>query len=120
MSLVAEVDARIVGHVAASPVCISDGSVGWFGLGPVSVSRTYQSQGIGFALIRAALQCLAQTHAAGCVVLGEPGYYRRFGFRVRDDLNFPSVPRENFQALAFRDTWPHGVVTYHRAFTASP
>src|SRR5688572_18830961 len=52
ISLVAELDGRIVGHVAFSPVAISDGSTGWYGLGPVSVTSAMQRQGIGRMLIQ--------------------------------------------------------------------
>src|SRR5512136_1422768 len=47
LSLVAEVDGRVVGHIAFSPVTISDGTHNWYGLGPVSVLPEYQRQGIG-------------------------------------------------------------------------
>src|SRR5512140_1405980 len=50
VSLVAELDGRVVGHIAFSPVAMSDGSPGWYGLGPVSVLPEYQRQGIGGAL----------------------------------------------------------------------
>jgi len=46
LSLVAEVDGRVVGHIAFSPVIISDGTVNWYGLGPVSVLPEYQRRGI--------------------------------------------------------------------------
>ena len=52
VSLVAEMDGRIVGHIAFSPVTISDGSPSWYGLGPVSVSPECQRRGIGSALIQ--------------------------------------------------------------------
>lgn len=51
LSLVAEIDGRVVGHIAFSPVFISDGSSDWYGLGPVSVLPERQKQGIGKALI---------------------------------------------------------------------
>lgn len=50
VSLVAEMDGRVVGHIAFSPVTISDGAPNWYGLGPVSVLPEYQRQGIGKAL----------------------------------------------------------------------
>jgi predicted N-acetyltransferase YhbS len=118
LSLVAELDARIVGHLAISPVRISSGTEGWFGLGPVSVCPARRNLGIGSALVREALRQLLAARAAGCVVLGEPRYYGRFGFRARDDLTLPEVPKECFQAIAFRGDWPQGVVAYHAAFAA--
>ena len=51
ISLVAEVDGIVVGHIAFSPIAISDGSLNWYGLGPISVLPKYQKQGIGKSLI---------------------------------------------------------------------
>jgi putative acetyltransferase len=118
-SLVAELDSELVGHIAASPVTISDGSPDWIGLGPVSVMRRHQRRGIGSALVHEALRQLVEARAAGCVVLGDPAYYRRFGFRVREDLTLTGVPREYFQAIAFREEFPRGAVRYHVAFAAA-
>lgn len=118
VSLVAEADGRIVGHVAVSPVTISDGATGWFGLGPISVLPEHQGRGIGSRLMREALRTLQESGAAGCVLLGEPGYYGRFGFRAEPDLVLPDVPPEYFQALAFRGPLPRGTVQYHEAFNA--
>jgi putative acetyltransferase len=72
ISLVAEVDGSVTGHVAISPVSISDGASGWFGLGPVSVLPQHQRRGVGSQLVREALRQLRDAGAAGCVVLGEP------------------------------------------------
>jgi len=80
VSLVAEVEGRVVGHIAFSPVTISDGTRDWYGLGPVSVLPTYQRQGIGKALIREGLSRLKDLHARGCCLVGHPDYYRKFGF----------------------------------------
>lgn len=118
ISLVAERDGEVVGHVAVSPVSISDGSTGWYGLGPISVMPACQGQGIGSRLMQAALQALRASGAAGCVVLGEPGYYGRFGFRAEPGLVLPDVPPEYFQALAFSGSVPRGTVTYDAAFNA--
>lgn len=116
VSLVAEIDGVVVGHAAISPVTISDGTPGWFGLGPVSVVPEYQRRGVGSALIRATLGELYERGGAGCVVLGEPGYYRRFGFAPDARLVLPEVPPEYFQARAFGSPRPQGIVTYHEAF----
>jgi putative acetyltransferase len=120
ISLVAELDGSIVGHVALSRVIISDGSPGWFGLGPIAVSPAQQGQGIGTRLMREALRMLAQRNAAGCVLLGDPAYYGRFGFKVHSDLRLPGVPAEYFQALSFGAAPASGTVTYHTAFNARP
>lgn len=116
LSLVAECDGRIVGHAAWSPVQIA-GVTGWFGLGPVSVSPDHQRRGIGGALIRDGLARLVATGAAGCVVLGEPAYYRRFGF-VPGNLRYPGPPPDYFLRLGFGTDTPMGIVRYAPAFEA--
>ena len=118
VSLLAEADGRLIGHIAISPVSISDSTPGWFGLGPISVLPQYQRQGIGSRLMREALRILSKRRASGCVVLGEPEYYGRFGFRADPDLVLPGIPAEYFQALPFGSSRPRGTVTYHAAFEA--
>lgn len=116
VSLVAVSADKIIGHVAVSPVRISSAAPGWYGLGPISVLPEYQRRGVGTRLMREALRALRETGAAGCVVLGEPEYYGRFGFVADPALVFPGVPPEYFQAVSFGASRPQGVVTYHAAF----
>ncbi|WIO73690.1 N-acetyltransferase [Porticoccaceae bacterium LTM1] len=118
LTLVAEVDGEIVGHVALSPVAISDGSTGWYGLGPISVVPDKQGEGIGSQLMLDALAELKKLGAQGCVLLGDPGYYQRFGFKPIDGLILQGVPAEYFQAALLKGDWPQGEVTYHEAFSA--
>ncbi|MEM5310884.1 N-acetyltransferase [Paraburkholderia sp. JHI869] len=118
VSLVAEDDGEIVGQVAISPVTLSDGSSGWFGLGPISVSPARQRQGIGAMLMKDALNALRTQGAAGCVVVGDPAYYARFGFEPEATLVLPGVPPEYFQAIALRGEVPAATVRYHAAFEA--
>jgi putative acetyltransferase len=80
VSLVAEDRGEIVGHVAISPVSISDGNSGWYILGPIAVAPDRQGLGIGSQLMERALVELGKLAAAGCVLVGNPNYYRRFGF----------------------------------------
>ncbi|AIF48872.1 GNAT family N-acetyltransferase [Dyella japonica] len=119
LSLVAEDDGVIVGHAAISPVVLSDGSAGWLGLGPVSVLPQRQHEGIGSRIIRQALETLRREGAAGCVVLGDPAYYGRFGFRAHPSMVLPDVPPEYFQILAFDERVPVASVSYHEAFYAT-
>lgn len=119
VSLVALDADKLVGHVAVSPVTISSSAMGWYGLGPISVAPTHQRQGIGSRLMQAALTTLAAQAAQGCVVLGEPGYYGRFGFKAEPTLVLPGVPPAYFQALAFGPQLPSGTVHYQEAFGAT-
>jgi putative acetyltransferase len=118
LSLVVLNGDQIVGHIAFSPVTISESSGQWFGLGPVSVHPEHQRAGIGRQLIEAGLERLRSLNAAGCVLLGDPAYYGRFGFSSPDDLTFGEVPMEYIQALAFGPALAKGEVQYASAFGA--
>ena len=96
LSLVAEVEGRVIGHIAFSPVTISDGTRNWYGLGPVSVLPAYQRQGVGKALIREGLSRLKAMNAQGCCLVGHPDYYRKFGFINMPGLVLEGVPQEVF------------------------
>ncbi|WP_394168020.1 GNAT family N-acetyltransferase [Photobacterium piscicola] len=119
VSLIAEEEGNIVGHVALSPVTISDGTDGWYGLGPISVLPNNQGNGIGSKLMDAVIQELSNMEAKGCVLLGDPNYYQRFGFIARDGVVLLGVPPEYFQALNFQNDIPQGNVTYHESFYAT-
>lgn len=119
LSLVAEEGGEVIGHAAFSPVRIDAADCGWSGLGPVSVEPNRQGSGIGAALIREGLERLRQKGAQGCVVLGDPAYYSRFGFAGDPALTYPGVPAEYFQSLIFTGKPPCGEVTYHDGFNAS-
>jgi putative acetyltransferase len=118
VSLVAEDNGEIVGHVAISPISISDGSSGWYILGPISVVPDRQGLGIGSQLVNQALAELCKLAAAGCVLVGNPNYYGRFGFKSEPSLVLPDVPPEYFQAISLGTEIPTGIVTYHEAFNA--
>ncbi|KAJ5234140.1 acyl-CoA N-acyltransferase [Penicillium citrinum] len=99
ISLVAEdkVTNTVVGHVAISPVKISTG---------------------GSLLIERALTALQSHNTAGCVVLGNPKYYTRFGFKTVLSLQLAGVPPEYFMTLTWHEPTPTGMVSYHKAFEA--
>jgi putative acetyltransferase len=118
VSLVAERDGRVVGHIAFSPVSLSDGTQDWYGMGPVSVLPELQRQGIGKALINAGLERLKALGGKGCCLVGHPEYYVKFGFRNTPQLLLEGVPQEVFFALAFDGQYPSGMVTFHPAFMA--
>ncbi len=119
VSLVAELEGKVVGHIAFSPVTISGQSSDWYGLGPVSVLPDCQKQGIGKSLIQEGLSLLKASGAKGCVLVGEPNYYKRFGFRNLPELILEGVPQEYFLALPFGENKTRGVVVFHEGFSAS-
>jgi putative acetyltransferase len=118
VSLVAELDGRVIGHVAFSPVTISDGCPNWYGLGPVSVLPGYQRRGIGSALIREGLSRLKVLGAGGCCLVGHPEYYKRFGFENVPGLVCEGVPQGVFFVLCIDGHAPQGTVEFHEAFKA--
>lgn len=119
VSLVVEIENAVVGHVAFSPVSISDGSKGWFGLGPVSVFPDFQKQGIGTSLIEKGLSMLKDLNGKGCALVGDPNYYKRFGFKNIPQLTHEDVPQEAFLVLPFGKSIPVGSVKFHDGFWAT-
>ncbi|MGV8127172.1 MAG: GNAT family N-acetyltransferase [Methanothrix sp.] len=118
VSLVAELDGRVIGHIAFSPVAISDGTANWYGLGPISVLPELQRQGVGKALIRDGLSRLKDMGAGGCCLVGHPEYYVKFGFQNLPGLMLEGVPPEVFFGLSFDGFIPQGSVSFHEAFKA--
>lgn len=118
LSLIACDRGVIVGHIAFSPVLINGEASNWYGLAPVSVVPEQQNLGIGSKLINEGINELQKQGAHGIVLLGEPEYYQRFGFKFCANLTLEGVPPEYFLALAMEtDTpIPAGSVTYHEAF----
>jgi len=119
LSLVAEIEGRVVGHIAFSPVIISDGTKGWYGLGPVSVLPEYQKQGIGKSLINEGLSLLKELGGQGCALVGDPNYYKRFGFKNFPELVHKGIPQEVFLVLPFTEKIPKGIVVFHEGFKAN-
>ena len=116
LSLVATVDERVVGHIAFSPVTISDGTTSWHGLGPVSVLPDYQGQRIGTALIINGLNLMKSMRSEGCAVVGMQLYCDRFGFKNYPQLIHEGVPQEIFAAKVFAGRVPSGTIEFHQAF----
>ena len=118
VSLIAEVDGHVVGHVAFSPVTISDGTQNWYGLGPVSVLPDHQRKGIGKSLILEGISRLKGLNAKGCCLVGHPDYYRKLGFENVSGLVHEGVPQEVFLAMSFDGQIPQGTVNFHDGFKA--
>lgn len=115
-SLVSEIDGQVVGHIALSPVTISDGTTNWYGLGPVSVLPEYQGRRIGTALVNSGLALLKSMSGKGIVLLGLPTYFNRFGFWSYPQLIHEGTPQEVFVAKSLVERVPRGTVEFHQAF----
>ena len=118
LSLVAVDQEEIIGHAAFSPISIAGAQGDWYGLGPVSISPEHQGRGIGQLLIRAGLEQLRSLQAAGCVVLGDPRYYQRFGFESDPALTYGGEPSPYFQRLILDGPPASGDAAFHVAFEA--
>jgi putative acetyltransferase len=117
VSLVAEVDGEVVGQIAFSPVKIGGKDHGWLALGPVAVLPAFQKQGIGQALVNEGLDTIRCLGTQGCVLVGEPAFYSRFGFRHDASLHMEGVPPEVLLCLPMCDEMPEGAVMHHPAFS---
>jgi putative acetyltransferase len=116
LSLVAEENGEVVGHIAFSRVTIGGAECGWYLLGPVAVLPAWQGGGVGGRLVRAGLDELRRRAARGCVLVGQPAYYERFGFRHEPALRYPGVPPEYLLCLPLAEGMPRGEVAHHPAF----
>ena len=123
VSLVAEENGAVVGHILFSPVTLlGHADLKVMGLAPMAVLPGQQRQGIGSALVRAGLQRCRELGCDAVVVLGHAGYYPRFGFVPASRFGIASeydVPEDVFMALeikrgVLRDK--SGTARYHAAF----
>ena len=112
LSLVAAHKERILGHVAFSPVFLDGVFRNWLGLGPISVWPNHQSTGIGSALITEGLARLRQQKISGCILIGNPKYYSRFGFIGDEAISYRDFPIGIAQWISLSDETPSGVLTY--------
>lgn len=123
ISLVAGADSELVGHIAFSPVSAGGGFVG-LGLAPLGVVPSSQRRGIGSRLVREGLEAARRTGAVFVVVIGEPAYYERFGFRSADrwQLREEFGAAASFQVLELRaGAAPRGaLVQYAPEFLLTP
>jgi putative acetyltransferase len=116
VSLVAESDGTIVGHVAFSPARASNTALRWFALGPLAVLPSHQCRGIGSALVRSGLGAISELGAGGCMLVGDPSYYSRFGFNPSPENAPPGQPPESFMVKVLRGELPIGPIFFHEAF----
>lgn len=114
LSIVAEEEGEVIGYLAASRALIG-GAGGWGLIGPVAVQPSRHYQGIGSALMAEAIVRL-QESCIGAVLVGDPGYYGRFGFQANPDLWLENCPQKYVQALPFTLSKPRGELIHHPAF----
>ena len=117
LSLVAERDGDLVGHVVATRAWIAE--VPALGLGPIGVLPAEQGAGVGSALVYALVGAAQARDETVVGLLGEPGYYARFGFVAASDLAVAApVPAwgRHFQVLAIAGRPPAGGFRYAAPF----
>lgn len=117
LSLVAEEDGRIVGHVAFSPVTVDGAQDGWYGLGPISVRPERQRQGIGRRLVAEGLELLRRRGARGCALIGDPEVYGRMGFSS-GGLSYHDLDPVLVQHVVLSGPAPRGELRFAPAFEA--
>ena len=124
VSLIAEDNGAIVGHIMFSPVSLSGhAALKIMGLAPMAVVPEHQRKGIGSALVRAGLEQCKQLGIGAVVVLGHPTYYPRFGFLSSTSFGIGceyEVPEEVFMVVELEAGFLRGAsgkVMYHAAFS---
>ena len=125
VSLVAEENGEVIGHIMFSPVSLSGcPNLMVIGLAPMAVAPKHQRKGIGSALVRSGLEQCRQLDFDAVVVLGHPAYYPRFGFVPSSRFGIGSeydVPEEVFMAMELKPESLNGMtgmVKYHAAFSS--
>jgi len=123
VSLVAELNGQVVGHIMFSPVLLSGNpDLRMMGLGPMAVAPDHQRSGVGSALVRAGVEECRQLGFGAIIVLGHPEFYPRFGFTPSSRFAIDSqyeVPEEVFMAMELQPgalSGRTGRVNYHPAF----
>ena len=104
VSLVALSGQQLLGHLVLTPCTVAGEPIGVALLGPLAVQPNHHRQGIGSALVREGIKRSGDRDVAKIFVLGDPSYYRRFGFTaepgVRPPYALPEEWREAWQSLS--------------------
>ena len=116
LSLVAMGQGGLLGNCAFSPVKITGAASSWYALGPIAVRPSDQRKGIGRALVTEGLSRLQTKGAQGCVVIGNPQIYSRFGFHSDGQLIYDALDRALVQRIIFQGSAPFGYVSFAPAF----
>lgn len=123
ISLVAENEKEIIGHIMFTPVLLEDyASARIMALAPMAVIEDFRGQGVGSKLIYSGIEACGEQKAGAIVVLGHPNYYPKFGFRAASRFELSSeydVPEEVFMAMEIIPNYlaeKSGVIKYHEIF----
>ena len=122
VSLVAVASGEIIGHVAASPATVGDENKEIVGIAPLSVRGTHRRQGIGSSLMSAVLEKVKELDYVAAVLLGDPDYYPRFGFKIASQFNLDNEynATDAFMAIEIQSgalASVNGTVQYSSAFS---
>lgn len=120
LSLVMEKEHILIGHIAFSPIKIRDQHLNWYGLGPVSIAPEHQKQGYGSQLIRQGLKEIKALGALGCALIGNPDYYKRFGFSSYKGFTYGDLDPQYVMQNPFDGEARLGHLTYAKGFEAKP
>lgn len=118
LSLVAEENGKIIGHVAFSRIAINGVHGNWYGLGPIAVDPAFQRKGIGKALVSAGLAILERRGARGCALIGDPKVYGPMGFESDGLLTYENLDRRFVQRKVITGKPPQGELKFSPAFHA--
>jgi len=116
VSLVAEDNGVVVGHVAFSPITVDGVHEGWFGLGPLSVEPDRQREGIGRILVQRGLEAMSQRGARGVALIGDPRLYCRFGFESDGLLTYKNLDTGLVQRIILCGAGPQGELRFAASF----
>ena len=116
LSLVAEDEEGMIGHIGFSPLTVGGESNGWMQLAPLAVVTHWRGEGVARSLIVRGIAELRERGAQGIGVLGEPALYEKFGFGPASGMILPADQQPFYRALALDGDLPRGEVRYADAF----
>lgn len=124
LSLVAELDNKVVGHILFTPVTLTgtENTLKLMGLAPMAVLPEYQNQGIGSQLVEAGLERCRVLGYDAVVVLGHPQFYPRFGFvpsvnyGIKSEYDVPDNVFMIIELVSGSLKNQTGIIQYHDAF----
>lgn len=124
LSLVACTDeGELIGYALFTPVSLDGEHLGWQGLAPIAVKEAHRGNGIAGKMIKEGLDSLYEFGYLGCVVLGDPDFYSRFGFvdaNLFDMRSTWEVPEGAFRVMELTEnefSGKQGLIEYSPEFS---